>query len=206
MQEDAHKWNKRYEDGFMPTEPSPFVLQACAYIKESFPALSLPHWLTQEPLVALDIACGNGRNAKLLAQIGFEVDGVDISSIALKHLENLAHINPILADLDNFNLARNRYSVVLNSFFLDRRLFAPILACLKPNALILFETFIDIYSHTPKNDKALYNGELEHIFSPQNGFSILHNETYENASIERKATYPHIVRFIAHYTQKALNK
>ncbi|MBI5747375.1 MAG: methyltransferase domain-containing protein [Nitrospirae bacterium] len=37
---------------------------------------------------ALDIACGEGRNAIFLAKSGYEVDAVDISSVALERVES----------------------------------------------------------------------------------------------------------------------
>lgn len=43
-----------------------------------------------EPGVAVDIACGNGRNALWLARRGWRVTGVDISSVALKRAQGRA--------------------------------------------------------------------------------------------------------------------
>ncbi len=40
---------------------------------------------------ALDIACGRGRNALLLAESGYRVTAVDYSGVALKQLEQEAH-------------------------------------------------------------------------------------------------------------------
>ena len=222
MQEDALKWNERYKNGFMPFEPSAFLELASPYIKQCFPSLlntqshspkrdsqqskSLTaHSHTQDSHhtrpIALDIACGNGRNAKFLAQLGFDVDGIDISSVALEHPANIPHITPILADLDSFNLKTCHYDIVLDSFFLDRRLFPAIIKALKPQALLLFETFIHIDSHKPKDDRALYFGELEEVFSNKKGFHILYHHIYESKDEDshRRAIYPHIVQFIAKY-------
>ncbi|MCX2716546.1 methyltransferase domain-containing protein [Helicobacter sp. MIT 21-1697] len=197
MQEDALKWNARYQENFMPNEPSPFILQACEEIERNF---SFAH---SQPLKALDIACGNGRHSKILAQMGFEVDALDISSVALKNLTNIPHITPILADLDTFKLPQAHYDVILDSFFLDRNLFDSIINALKPNAMLIFETFIDTTSHQPLNDKALYAGELEAIFTPQRGFEILHQSIYKSNKQDSHKTnpaYQHIMRFIAKYT------
>ncbi len=204
MHEDALKWNERYKNDFMPNEPSAFVINACALLEAHFPQLKVIKDTDNPRPVALDIACGNGRHAKVLSQLGFMVDALDISSIALKNLANIAHITPVLADLDNFIFTPNRYDVVLNSFFLDRRLFPSLIASLKPNGIVLFETFIrlDVDSHLDKAEKALYVNELESIFSPQNGFTTLHHHIYENieSSTGKRAAYPHIVQFIAQYT------
>lgn len=196
MQEDALKWNARYQEGFMPNEPSPFVLEACEILKRSF------SFTDSKPPKALDIACGNGRHSKILAQMGFEVDGLDISCVALENLTNIPHITPILADLDTFTLPQTHYDVILDSFFLDRNLFDAIIKALKPNAMLIFETFIDKSSHQPLNNKILYAGELEAVFSSKRGFQILHQSIYKQ---NRKDThtinpaYQHIMRFTAQY-------
>ena len=36
MREDAIKWNERYKQGFMPSEPSAFVINACDVLKDIF--------------------------------------------------------------------------------------------------------------------------------------------------------------------------
>lgn len=219
MQEDAIKWNARYKQHFMPHKPSSFVLEACKLLQDTF----FSHPTPNAPL-AVDIACGNGRNAKILSQLGFEVEAIDISSVALESLANIPRITPILADLDNFSLAQKRYDVLLNSLFLDRRLFAPMIASLKPNAIVLFETYIipdskfkdyvqdSHYTHTSAQDrispyktlphktlpnKALCVGELEYIFSEKNGFTTLYTHIYKTS--RKNAPFPHLMQFIAHY-------
>jgi SAM-dependent methyltransferase len=39
---------------------------------------------------ALDLGCGNGRNALYLASLGFEVDAVDLSPVAIAHAQEAA--------------------------------------------------------------------------------------------------------------------
>ena len=236
MQEDALRWNERYQHNFMPFEPSAFMEIASSYIKQyvlskspmidtSFTPLQdsytsqslhthptqmiqdsyntryLHHKSFERPL-GLDVACGNGRNAKFLAQLGLSVDAIDISSVALEHLQDSPHITPILADLDTFCLASQYYDVILNSYFLDRRLFPALINALKPHALLLFETFIDIHSQSIKNERILHSGELEQYFSVERGFHILYHHIYENKDSHKKVAYPHIVRFIAQYLPK----
>ena len=53
--------------------------QPAAFLREVF---DRGYWEIT-PGRALDIACGSGRNALLLAEKGFEVTGVDISPVAL---------------------------------------------------------------------------------------------------------------------------
>jgi len=68
-------WNGFYEDR---AKPCPFFVQS--------PDESLAQWVDQEivhPGRALDLGCGNGRNALFLARRGFSVEGVDYSQKAI---------------------------------------------------------------------------------------------------------------------------
>lgn len=99
---------------------------------------------------ALDIAAGNGRNALFLAKQGFTVDAVDIADEGLtlfagKH----PNIQPICADLDNFDIAVGNYDLIININYLSRRLFPYILEGLAPGGILIFQTFVD----SPKQEK-----------------------------------------------------
>jgi len=71
--EDREKWNSRYADGAYADRPhpSPWVEAQIRGCPAGDDAASRP--------VALDLACGAGRNALYLAQIGYDVHAVDIS-------------------------------------------------------------------------------------------------------------------------------
>lgn len=75
--EDRQRWNRRYRDG--------------AYAGRDHPAAWLLHSLGRigadagrPPLTILDLACGAGRNALHLAELGHEVHAVDIAGEALE--------------------------------------------------------------------------------------------------------------------------
>ena len=75
---DAHddRWNRFYADR---ARPVPFFGPA--------PDESLARWIedgVMPPGRALDLGCGNGRNAVLLARSGFRVDAVDYSQAAIE--------------------------------------------------------------------------------------------------------------------------
>jgi tellurite methyltransferase len=96
---------------------------------------------------ALDIASGEGRNAVFLAQHGFEVDAVDISEKGLKKAQRLARekgvkINTILIDLDQYPIEKERYDLIINLYFLKRRLIPRIKKGLKKGGRVIFETYI----------------------------------------------------------------
>lgn len=178
----------------MPFAPSSFMVESSKIIRDFFGLDSATE--SKRPL-ALDIACGNGRHSLLLAQMGFSVEAIDISSVALEFIANKPHITPILADFDNFALESSKYALVLNSLFLDRRLFPQMLNALQKRAMVLFETFIDVESSAISSPRALYNGELESIFSKDSGFEVVQSNICHNDRENSQAKYPYTIQFIA---------
>jgi tellurite methyltransferase len=94
----------------------------------------------------LDIAAGEGQNAVFLAEQGFKVEALDISSIGLAKARKLAEkkgvqIKTIQADLDRYRIGADRYDLITNFYFLDRRLFPQIKKGLKKGGKIVFETY-----------------------------------------------------------------
>ena len=74
---DAHAWDERYAGSELiwSVEPNQFVARECA---------GLP------PGRAVDLACGEGRNALWLAEQGWEVTALDFSAVALQKGRALA--------------------------------------------------------------------------------------------------------------------
>ncbi|MGZ3710009.1 MAG: class I SAM-dependent methyltransferase [Bdellovibrionota bacterium] len=93
---------------------------------------------------ALDIAMGEGRNAVFLAKKGFNVDGVDLSEVALKKARQLARqnrtfVNTINADLTTYSIKPESYDVILNIDYLQRSLIPQIKRGLKHGGIVIFE-------------------------------------------------------------------
>ncbi len=88
-QEDKERWDEKYQNNPMPNEPIKLV--------SDYASLATGRQ-------ALDIACGMGRHSKYLASKGFTVDALDISSVAIGHLNNIPNINAIEVDFDTFTL------------------------------------------------------------------------------------------------------
>jgi SAM-dependent methyltransferase len=78
---DAHDWDEAYRsaDLVWGLEPNRFIRQQC----ESLPVGE-----------ALDLACGEGRNALWLARLGWRVFGVDYSAAAIERAAALASKEP----------------------------------------------------------------------------------------------------------------
>ncbi|MGH3066240.1 MAG: class I SAM-dependent methyltransferase [Gaiellaceae bacterium] len=71
-----------------------------------------------EPGRALDLACGEGRNALWLARLGWEVTGVDFSEVAIERASELADheqlaIEYVCADLLEYQSEPDAFDLVL---------------------------------------------------------------------------------------------
>jgi tellurite methyltransferase len=151
-------WDKRYSDGHIPRSPSAL----------------LRRWLPRLPRgTALDVACGTGRNALLLAHHGWRVVGVDISPVALHIARNAASergLRPDLlaANLEDWPLPAAHFDLLCVFRFLDRALCPRFVAALKPGGVLICETFtIDQrrYEGGPRSDAMLLRpGELPGLF------------------------------------------
>ncbi len=127
----------------------------------------------------LDLACGMGRHSKFLASQGFKVDALDISSVAIASLQGLDHIHAQEVDFDTYTLAKEAYDLIVCTYFLERRLFPQMIAALKPNGIILYETFLNHKENqrAPSNPAfMLAEGELEASF--KDACEIVHVDTF----------------------------
>ena len=115
------------------------------YQGRNAPSLLIVAWADRLPKGrALDLACGNGRNALYLAERGFNVDALDIAEPALKLVQNTARerglaVNTILADLDDHPLPAETYDLITTSFYLNRSLVPRMQDALKPGGFVLHE-------------------------------------------------------------------
>jgi 2-polyprenyl-3-methyl-5-hydroxy-6-metoxy-1,4-benzoquinol methylase len=124
---------------------------------------------------ALALAMGEGRNAVYLARKGFKVDGVDISEVAIKKARRLARkngvqIQPILADLNDYEIAEESYELIVCFHFLLRDFIPEMIRGLKPGGYIIFENYtleqleLKPNSVIPK-EWLLEKGESKELFS-----------------------------------------
>lgn len=155
MQNDRIRWNEKYR------QKESLSYEASEIVRQFYSVAAKGR--------ALDIAAGAGKNALFLADQGFSVDAVDISDFALKMLAGKhPEIYPICADLDTFDIPRNRYSLILNIRFLNRRLFPYIREGLVPGGILIFETYLEgrsqEYCQASSRDYLLRENELLHSF------------------------------------------
>jgi tellurite methyltransferase len=130
---DRIKWDDRYRKSQGNTEP----------------AAILPKYIHLAATgKALDIACGNGRHSRFIAERGFDVDAVDISRVATDRIEGRhPRIHVICTDLDTWTIPEASYDLIVNIRFLDRRLFPMIQKGLAPGGVLIFEAFLNDAGH-----------------------------------------------------------
>ncbi|MBI4538998.1 MAG: methyltransferase domain-containing protein [Gemmatimonadetes bacterium] len=189
MTEEAHsRWDERYRVGDWVDVGRPAQI-----VEDALP------WL-RPPGLALDLACGAGRNALFLAERGFRVVAVDLSLEGLQPLAARVRtgglsVQPIHADLEHFAVAPGTFDVVVNTHFLLRSAFPLIHAALREGGLLLFETYsvdeIDVLGGDIRREYALERGELRRAFE---GFEILR---YEEGVFEREEGERGLARMIA---------
>src|ERR1700710_421799 len=122
------RWNERYaqdDRAWLPETPAEWLVEHAALLEGGGRAL--------------DVACGDGRNALYLAQLGYMVDAIDVSDVAIGALQaevlerGLAMaIVPSVVDLEREPLPAGPYDVIVTLNFLQRDLFGPLQDALAP--------------------------------------------------------------------------
>lgn len=124
----------------------------------------------------LDVACGRGRHALLLASAGWNVRAVDRNPELIAQLSQDARAleAPIVAetmDLESgtADLGQEAFDLILVVHYLHRPLFPALARALRPGGLLLYETFTvdQALRGKPTNpDFLLRPGELEQLVAP----------------------------------------
>jgi len=140
------------------------------------------------PGKVLDIACGRGRNALPMAELGCSVTALDASSQGLSQLKDEAlrrglAIATVQQDLEQTpQLPQSAFDVVLQFFYLQRSLFNALREAVRPGGVVVVRTFSRAgnFSGGPGNpDYVLEVGELVTLFK---GWEILlHEEGIDEA-------------------------
>ena len=159
--------DRGYWDSFYSTDQYVFGRDPSAFLREHLKRL--PRGL------ALDIAMGEGRNGVFLAKYGFDVEGVDLSDVALRKARLLARdqgvsIRTILSDVSRFKIAAGKYAVILNINFLERSIIPSIKNGLRQGGVVVFENPTVEQLRNPggqglRRDYLLEKGELRMLFS-----------------------------------------
>jgi len=130
------RWNRRYaERGVLPfaSAPAPWLVENRGLLS------------SVRGRRALDVGCGDGRNAVYLARRGFTVDALDISDVAIDALaaaatERQLPVRALRLNLETDPLPDGTYDVIVQLNYVQRSLFARLAAALAPGGLVLAET------------------------------------------------------------------
>jgi rhodanese-related sulfurtransferase len=124
----------------------------------------------------LDVACGRGRHALLLAGAGFPVRAVDRDPGQVQWLNRLARrlqlpLDAAVVDLENgdADLGDEQWELVLVFNYLHRPLFPSLVRALKPGGVLLYETYTKEQATRgrPTNpDHLLEPAELPRLVAP----------------------------------------
>jgi tellurite methyltransferase len=169
-------WDARHQAA-AGRDPAP---EAASFVRELLPLLP------RGP--ALDLACGAGRHAMLLASRQ-PVTAIDRSAVGLDLLEQRARdsglyvrraglaeaiatsrhgIDLVEADLERVCLPEASFKLILCVQYLQRSLFGQIARALAPGGMVLFETYTRAqleFAGGPKNpEHLLEHGELRVAF------------------------------------------
>ena len=127
--------------------------------------------LIPERGTVLDLACGRGRNARYLADLGFSVTATDIEASVLAGLESVARIETLRADLegDEWPFQGQSFDGIVVINYLHRPLLTKLTEALGKNGVLIYETFgrgNERYGRPSNPDYLLRPGELLEVFDP----------------------------------------
>ena len=172
-------------------------------VKDFFWDQPLPFLVEQLPRLsrgrALDLAMGEGRNAVYLAQNGYIVDGVDLSSPSVRKAMDLARsrrvrVQGIVADLGQYAIRPESYDLICCFFFLERSLFPAIIRGLRPGGTLLFQSVtvdeIQINPTFPREWCLMHNELLK-------GFRSLRILHYEETGLENGKSHSALASLLA---------
>ena len=154
------KWNQRYRN-------SENAGEACWVLKNNC------HLLPKNAR-SLDLACGLGANALLLARYGLESHGWDLSTQALEKLSTFAKAQQLSVctkqrDVEQQPPEANSFDIIVVSQFLYRPIFPALINALKPKGLLFYQTFHQLKQGNlgPNTQKFLLQpNELLSLLSP----------------------------------------
>jgi 2-polyprenyl-3-methyl-5-hydroxy-6-metoxy-1,4-benzoquinol methylase len=187
---DRERWDRKYAAGEGPTHfrPNSLLVQNQQLLRNGR---------------ALDVACGFGGNALLLARRGFQVEAVDISAVGLARARSEAirrdlEIDWVQADLARWWIPPGRYDVILVFYYLNRELAPHLAGGLRPGGYLFQanrnKAFLSVRPDFDP-DYLLEPGELAEM-ARKAGLEVVHyartppGESHNSQLIARKPKSP----------------
>lgn len=119
----------------------------------------------------LDVAAGSGRNARWLANQGWQVEAVDRDGTALAVMQGAEGITTRMADIENgaWPYRGQQFDGIVVCRYLRRPLFPLLIESLAPQGVLIYETFMqgqEVYGRPTNPDFLLRPNELLESFMP----------------------------------------
>ena len=125
------KWNARYRHTTRTPNPARVLLEN--------------QHLLPSAGCALDLACGLGGNALVLAEHGLETWGWDISDVVVARVRRMARQRGVSLHVEARDVVAcppscNSFDVIVVSHFLERNLVPALIQALTPGGLLFYQT------------------------------------------------------------------
>ncbi len=135
---DPNEGTRKYYDGVYAGKEEVFSRAPNAFMVRTITG--------RKPGRALDVAMGQGRNALWLARHGWTVTGFDISPVAIEKARTVAakqglRIEAAVSPYEVFDWGREKWDLVVFSYFFPQSVLPKVWDSLKPGGLILVEGF-----------------------------------------------------------------
>lgn len=157
--DEQERWNDRYSTGeYRPrTEHSPIIDRAIELVGSGR---------------ALVLACGTGRNALRLAEAGFDVTAIDISSVAIDLARESAterglEVEWQVGDAGHVDFSTPAYDLITMIRYVNRSIWPDLPRALNTDGWLLMEQHLRTHRQVlgPSDDFRLDPGELLDAFS-----------------------------------------
>ncbi len=156
MHPDRERWNDKHRRGIHHENPNVALIMHQGRLSRGR---------------ALDVACGTGDNASVLALAGWDVVGCDISDEGIRRArrrseELKARVRLVQGDACRLPF-RGPFDLVVCTFFVERRIAPRLVSLLRPGGTLLFQSFTTgqlRYAPDFRRDFCLEPGELKRMF------------------------------------------
>jgi ubiquinone/menaquinone biosynthesis C-methylase UbiE len=159
----ANLWNNEYGvEKNISTSFKPTLSRSVLFMFGHFSAINY------EPETVLDMGCGIGRNAIPLSEMGYDVTGIDISSVAIEKAKSAnSKANFICTPMDeelpfendSFDVAMDitTFDILVDQSAIDRHI-SELKRVLKKDGYFLYYDMLDDdpYTLAMKNDNGIY--------------------------------------------------
>jgi tellurite methyltransferase len=174
---DLNGWDERYANQLARWTPNPLLVETAKRLR---------------PGRALDLACGNGRNAVWLAEQGWAVTALDGSPAAIEILRARdSQVNAQVADLEKgeFTIGESAWDLIAICFYLQPNL----IEAAKRGVVAGGAVLVIVHITEPGEEPTKYRlrpGELDRYFE---GWEILHRHEGRSNDPEHRRLSAEIV-------------